>query len=105
RSGGPALVPRGAAVGHVAAPVATDADVGPLGVPGEALQGAEPRAAAAEQRRHLVGQDPLIRASLEELADPEAAGVPRGLPRRQRVVGADDLVAEGNISPWAEEKR
>ena len=42
---------------------------------------------------------------LDELADPQAAGVPRGEPRRQRMVGADDLVAIGHVGLGSKEQR
>ena len=48
--------------------------------------------------------DPLVRAGLEELADPEPAGVAGGAPRRQRVVRADHLVAVGDVRLRPEEE-
>ena len=52
----------------------------------KALQHAEPRAVFADHGAGLVGEHLLVGAGLEELADPQAAGVARGLPGRQRVV-------------------
>ncbi len=47
----------------------------------------------------------LVGDRLEELADPEAAGVAGGAGGRQDVVGADRLVAVGDGGPLAEEER
>src|SRR4051812_5231159 len=54
--------------------------------------------------RALLGQ-PLVRAGLEELADPQPARVAGGAERRQHVVGADRLVAVGHGRLRAEEER
>ena len=89
----------------VAAAVAADADVGLFGVADEAFEHAEPRAVFADHRGGLVGQDALVAVGLQELADPEAAGVAAGLLGRQRVVGADHLVAVGDVGARAEEQR
>ena len=45
-------------------------------------------ATAGATARVPVGRQPLVGAGLEELADPQAAGVARGAHRRQHVVGA-----------------
>ena len=92
-------------VGHVAAAVAADADIGLFGMADETLEHAQPRAVLADHRRRLVGQDALIAVGLEELADPEAARVAPGLLGRQGVVGADHLVAVGHVRARAEEQR
>jgi hypothetical protein len=59
--------------------VAPHPDVGLLAVAGEAFQRAQPRAVFADHRGGLVGQHLLVGAGLEELADPQAAGVAPGL--------------------------
>ena len=56
-------------------------------------------------RAGLVGQHLLVGAGLHELADPQPAGVARRLLGRQRVVGADHLVAIGDVGARAEEQR
>ena len=53
----------------------------------------------------LVGQHALVGDGLEELADPEAARVAGREPGRQGVVGADHLVAVGDVGARAEEQR
>src|SRR5436190_10225920 len=72
--------------------VAADAEIGLLLVAPEALDGAEPAAIFADHDAGLRGFDLLIGAGLEELADPQAAGVAGGALGRQGVVGADYLV-------------
>ena len=74
-------------------------------MPGEPLELAQARADLADRRGGLVRLDPLVRARLQELPDPEPARVPGGPHRRQRVVRADHLVAEGDVRPWPEEER
>ena len=51
--------------------------------------------AGATRARALLGE-PLVGAGLEELADPQPAGVARGAQGREDVVGADRLVAVGD---------
>src|SRR5262249_2879809 len=92
-------------VGDVAAAVAAHPHVGLLGVRREAFEDAQPRAIFADPRRGLVGEHLLIGAGLEELADPQAAGIARRLPGRQRVVGADHLVAIGDVGARPQEQR
>src|SRR5215204_4752803 len=85
--------------------VAADAQVGLLLVAPEALDGAETAAVFADQRARLGGLHFLVGAGLEELADPQAAGVTGGTLGRQRVVGADHLVAVGDVGFRADEQR
>ena len=92
-------------IGHVPAAVAAHAHVRLFGVAGETFEHAQPRAIGADHRRGLVGQHLLIRHRLHEFADPQAAGVARGESRRQRVVGADHLVAVGDVGARPEEQR
>src|SRR5690242_10651905 len=80
----------------VLAAVAAQAQVGLLLVAPEALDGAEARAVLADLHRRFR-RDLLVGAGLQEFADPEAAGVARGAERRQGVVGADHLVAIGDV--------
>ena len=47
----------------------------------------------------------MIGAGLEEFSHPQAAGVARGLPGRQRVIGSDHLVAVGDIGAGPEKQR
>ena len=91
-------------LGHVFPPVAADAQVGLLLVSPEAFDRAEAAAVFADQRAGLGGPDLLVGAGLQELADPEAAGVTRRAPGRQRVVGADHFVAVGNVGLGAEKE-
>src|SRR6185436_8996713 len=69
----------------------------------EALDRAQPRAIFTDQRRGFRLHS-LIRARLHELANPQAAGIARGFARRQRVIGADHLVAERYIRLGSEEQ-
>ncbi len=71
----------------------------------KSLEDAEPRAVFPDLRGRLVGQHFLIRAGLEELSDPEAAGIACCLLGRQRVIGADHLVAIGDVGARAQEQR
>src|SRR5215472_16698372 len=71
----------------------------------EALDGTEAAAIFADHRARLGGPDFLIGAGLQKLADPQAAGVAGGALCRERVVGADHLVAEGDVGFGAEEQR
>src|SRR6185295_19169199 len=84
--------------------VAAQAQIGLLLVAPEALDGAQARAVLAHFHARL-GRDLLVGAGLQELADPEAAGVARGAQGRERVVGADDLVAVGDVGFRPEEER
>src|SRR5215475_10573510 len=92
-------------VGDVAAAVAAHAHVGLLGVRREAFEDTQPRAVFADLRRSLVGEHLLIGAGLEELADPQPAGVARRLPGRQRMIGADHLVTIGDVGARPQEQR
>src|SRR5580704_11856835 len=67
------------AVGHVAAAVAADAEIGLLGVGDKAFEHAQPRAIFADHGAGLVGENFLIGAGFEELADPQPAGIARRL--------------------------
>ena len=49
-------------------------------------------------------REPLIGHRLDELADPQPAGVARSTAGRQRVVGADALVAIGDGAFLAQEQ-
>src|SRR5688500_2142252 len=82
--------------------VAPQAQVGLLLVAPEALDGAQARAVLAHLHRRL-GRDLLVGAGLQELADPQPARVARRTERGQRVVGADHLVAVGDVGLRAEE--
>src|SRR5712672_3081592 len=93
-----------ASLRRVAPAVAADAEVGLLLVAPEALDGAEAAAVFADHCARFGGFDLLVGAGLEELADPEAAGVARRAFGRQRVVGADHLVAVGNVGLGAEKE-
>src|SRR5690606_28090426 len=95
----------GRRVRDVAPAVTTDADVCLLGVAGKALKHAQSRAVFAYHCGGCVRGDTLICAGLHELADPKAAGVTRRLPGRQRVIGADHLVAKSDVGARAEEQR
>src|SRR5437870_7310005 len=89
----------------VLAAVASHPEVGLFLVAPEALNRAEPAAIFADHRARLRGLDLLIGAGLQELADPQPAGVARRAPGRQRMVGADYLVAKGDVGFRAEEQR
>src|ERR1700732_4594889 len=89
---------------RVLAPVPPHPQVGLLLVAPEALDGAEAAAVFADHGARLGGLDLLVGAGLEELADPEAAGVARGALGRQGVVGADHLVPVRDVSLWAEKE-
>src|SRR5262245_59861559 len=84
-------------VGHIAPTVAAHAHIGLLGVGGEALEHAQPRAVLADARRGFVGENLLVGAGLEEFSHPQPAGIARGLFGRQRVVGPDHIVAVGDV--------
>src|SRR6185312_12412653 len=107
---GPVMTPKRVSlrrlpVRHVAAAVTAHAHIGLLSVRDKAFQHAEPRADFADLGARLVGQHLLIGAGLDELADPQPAGEARVLLGRQRVVGADHLVAVGDIGAWPEKQR
>ena len=72
----------------VAPAVAAQAQIGLLLVAPELLDGAEARAVVADHHAGFRGAL-LVGDGLEELADPEPAGVARGALGRQGVVGAD----------------
>src|SRR4029079_12183342 len=62
---------------------------------------------AADDRRDALARrrrQPLVGDGLEELADPKAAGIARGLPGRERMIGADTLVAVGDRAFLAQEE-
>src|SRR5919204_1467164 len=84
--------------------VAAQAQVGLLLVPPEALDGTQARAVLADLHARLR-RDLLVGAGLHELADPETARVARGAERGQRVIGADHLVAIGDVGLRSEEQR
>src|SRR5437764_9082343 len=88
----------------IASAVASDPDIGLLGMRQKALEHAKARAVPADERARLVREHLLVRASLDELADPEAAGVPRRLVGGQRVVGADHLVAVRDVRAGPQEQ-
>jgi hypothetical protein len=84
---------------HLALAVAAHADVGLLAMAGEALRARTGASSIRRSGRGLVGQHPLIGAGLDELADPQAAGIARRLgwsaacgwcrsPCRHRDIGA-----------------
>src|SRR5271157_2231804 len=72
---------------------------------GKSLQFTKPRTIAADQHTGRVGCYALVRAGLDELADPQAPGVARCAHRRQGVIGADDFVAERDIGARAQKQR
>ena len=86
-------------------PIAPHAQVTLRLVAGEALDLAEARAVFAHQGARFVGQHALVGDRLDELADPEPAGIAGGALGGQRVVGADHLIAIGHIRARAEEER
>src|ERR1700730_10416971 len=89
---------------RILAAVAAHPQVGLLLVAPEAFDGAEAAAVLADHGAGLGGLDLLVGAGLQELADPETAGVARRPLGRQRVVGADDLVAIGDGGLGSEEE-
>src|SRR5207253_1850478 len=88
----------------VLSPISPHAEVGLFLVAPEALDGTEAAAIFADDRARLRGPDLLVGAGLQELADPETAGVARRPLGRQRVVGADHLVAIGDVGLGPEEE-
>src|SRR5262245_48332539 len=92
-------------VRHVAAAIAAHAHIGLLGMGGEALEDAQPRAVFADARRGLVGEHLLVGAGLEEFSHPQPAGIARSLLGRQRMVGPYHLVAVGDVGARPEEQR
>src|SRR5258708_4261477 len=88
---------QGSPLSHgVLAAIAPDAQVRLLLVTGEVLDRAEPGTVFADHRGRL-GRHLLIRHGLEEFPDPQTTSIPRGPLRRQRVIGADHLVAISDI--------
>ena len=71
---------------------------------GEVLDGAQAAAVLADQRARSGIGDPLIGDGLDELAHPQAARVAGRALGGQRVVGADDLVAVGDVGHRPEEQ-
>src|SRR5262245_14003308 len=98
---GPAWLLRSPRVRHVLAAIAPDPHIGLFGMAKEPFQHAQPRADRANLGGCLIGQDPLIGASLQEFADPEAAGVARRPPRGQRMVGPNHLVTISDVGAGA----
>src|SRR6185436_10281065 len=90
---------------EVVALVLGGADVPGPGVAFEELDPAGPATEAAQLGARGLVADLLIGHGLEVLADPQTAGVPRGATGRQRVVGADDLVAVRHAGALTEEHR
>src|SRR5690606_21437628 len=84
-------------VRDVAFSIAADAHVGLFGMACEPFEHAKARAFLANHGTRLVGGDALVCACFQELADPKAACVPRRLTCGKGMVGADDLVTEGDI--------
>src|SRR5713101_1870673 len=84
-------------LGRVLAAVAPHAQIGLFLVAPEALDRAESAAIFPDHRACLGGLHLLIGAGLQELADPQPAGIAGGPLGRQRVVGADHLVAIGDV--------
>src|SRR5262245_17044972 len=74
-------------------------------MPDKSLEHAEPRAIFADERRGLVGQNFLIGMGLEELPDPKPTSVTARLLGRQRMIGADHLVAVGDVGARPQEQR
>ena len=71
----------------------------------EAFQHAQPRAVLADHCRGLIGHHLLITVCFQKLANPQPTSVAPCLFRRQRVVGADHLVAIRDIGARAKEQR
>src|SRR5579863_6783936 len=94
----------GLGVGDVTTAVAPHPDVRLFCMAGEAFHDAKPRAGLANGSRGLVGENALVGAGLEKLADPEAARIAGRALRRQRVIGADHLVAVGDRGARTDEK-
>src|SRR5260370_39225642 len=78
---------------RVLPPIAPHPEVGLFLVAPEAFDRAEAAAIFADHRARFGGPHLLVGAGLQKLADPEAPGVARRAPGRQRVGGADHLVA------------
>src|SRR5229473_4281984 len=89
---------------RVLSAVAPHAQIGLFLVAPEALDRAEPAAIFADHHARLGRSHLLIGAGLQELADPQPAGVAGRALGRQRVVGADHLVAIGDIGVRPEEE-
>ena len=71
----------------------------------KALKRAQSRAIFTDHRRSFIGQDTLIGAGLEELADPQSAGIARRFFGGERMVGANNLVTIADIGTVAEKQR
>ena len=72
---------------------------------GEVLDGAQTAAVLADQGGRCRIGDPLVGHGLDELPDPEAAGVASSTLGGEGVVGADDLVAVTDVGHGPEEQR
>src|ERR1700738_2536995 len=81
------------AVCDIAVAVAANADIRLLTVADEALERTESRAVLADFSGRLVGHDLLVGTGLEELPDPQAAGVTGSLSSGQSVVRTDHFVS------------
>src|SRR4051795_8118791 len=82
---------------RVLAAIATDAQVGLFLMAPEAFDRAEPAAIFADHRARLRSLYFLVGAGFQELADPEPSSVAGRALGRQRVIGADHLVAVGHV--------
>src|SRR6185437_1446323 len=89
---------------RVLSAVAPHAQIGLFLMAPEAFDSAEAAAVFADHRARFGGFDFLIGARLKELADPEAAGIAGGALGRERVVGADHLVAVRDVGALAEKE-
>src|SRR5437588_802502 len=87
---------------RVLAAVAPHPQIGLFLVAPEALDRTEPATIFADHRARLGRLHLLIGAGLEELADPEPTGIAGSALGRQRMVGADHLVAIGDVGLGAE---
>src|SRR6202030_291581 len=95
---------RGCAVGDVPATIAADPDVGLFGVADKTFQHAQARAIGADLGGRFVRDHLLVGMRLQEFADPQAPGISACLPRRQRMVRSDHLVAIRDIGTGTEEQ-
>src|SRR5712691_10325464 len=90
---------------RVLAAVAPHAQIGLFLVAPEALDRAEPAAIFPDHRARLGRFYLLVGAGLQELADPEPAGIAGSALGRQHVVGADHLVAISDVGLFPEKQR